>query len=348
MAELREVYEMTTKQMEPDQDSWREQQRKQDRSSRNRRIGAMMVAAVLAGAVVVAVLAAALTDSDRPAPEVADQPTPPVEGGAGLSYFILDLTTGEKSAKSPMPAGMIGASLYALSPDGGSVAYGTCCVPPNFISVSRLDGSNERRITPDGIDAYGPGWSPDGDQLVYQGRDGATLMLGNLFVVDVSTGTVDRITNLPRSRAGGWSMSPSFTPDGERILFHMPREDSDGGEFDLWSVDAGGGKPTIVLRNALFGEYSPDGMALAYVDPDTLGGSALRVWIHPDSTEHRVLARGEEFGRVRWSPDGSRIAYSEHDVIYVVDVATGDVERIAAGEYGDWLDDDRLIVTQRD
>ena len=40
MAELREVFEMTTKQIEPDQDSWREQQRKRDRSSRNRRLGA--------------------------------------------------------------------------------------------------------------------------------------------------------------------------------------------------------------------------------------------------------------------------------------------------------------------
>lgn len=348
MAELRELFEMTTKQMEPDQDSWREQQRKQDRSSRNRRVGAMLVAAVLVGIAAVAVLAAALTDAGRPGPEVVDKPSVEAPGGTGLSYFILDLTTGDTGERSPLPTQLIGASLYAISPDGRSVAFGTCCTPPNFISVSRLDGSNQRRVTPEGIDAYGPSWSPDGDQLVYQGRDGSTVLLGDLFVVDVSTGTVDRVTNLPRTRAGGWSMMPSFTPDGERILFHMPREGSEGSAFDLWSVDTRGGKPRIVLRNATFGEYSPDGSSLAYVAPTREGfgrNPALRVVL--PSGQVRTLARGEDLWRARWSPDGSRIAYLEREFLFVVDVATGDIERVARGEYGDWLDDDRLIVIQR-
>jgi Tol biopolymer transport system component len=68
----------------------------------------------------------------------------------------------------------------------------------------------------------------------------------------------------------------------------------------------------------------------------------LRVVLPSDDV--LTVARGEEFGRARWSPDGSRIAYSEQDALYVFDVATGDVERVANGEYGDWLDDGRLFV----
>jgi dipeptidyl aminopeptidase/acylaminoacyl peptidase len=348
MAELRELFEMTTRQMEPDQDSWRKQQREQDRSSRKRRIGAMLVAAVLAGLVVVAVLVATLTDAGRPAPEVADQPKPSADGigGAGLSSFTLDLASGESGERTPMPAELTGASLFAISPDGERVAYGTCCLTPDFITVVGLDGSNSRQVTPDGIDAYGPSWSPDGKQLVYQGRDGTTYQLGDLFVVDVSTGSVHRITHLPTSSSGGWSMMPSFTPDGERILFHMPRQGS-GSETDLWSVDAHGGKPRIVLRNATFGQYSPDGSSLAYVLPtrDGVGRHpALRVVL--PSGQVRTLARGEEIRRERWSPDGTRIAYVERDFLFVVDVATGDIERVAEGEYGDWIDDDRLMVIQ--
>lgn len=57
MAELREVFEMTTKQMEPDQDSWNQQERRQRRTARNRKVGTLVVAAAVGLAAVVVVLA---------------------------------------------------------------------------------------------------------------------------------------------------------------------------------------------------------------------------------------------------------------------------------------------------
>jgi hypothetical protein len=54
MPELREVFEMTTKQVEPDLDPWREQEKRQRRANRNGKLGAFAVAA---GIGVVAVLA---------------------------------------------------------------------------------------------------------------------------------------------------------------------------------------------------------------------------------------------------------------------------------------------------
>jgi len=335
MPDVQEVFRMSTQKVRQDPGAMERQRTRQRKAARNRKLGALTVV----GGIVAAVIVAAVAGSDRssePGPLVAAEP-----GGPDLAYFTLDLTTGETSDSRPLPPQLIGASLYAISPNGQSVAYGTCCTPPNFISVVNLDGSNERRVTPDGIDAYGPSWSPDGLLLVYQGRDGATTELGDIFVVDVSTGKVERVTHLPRSFASGWSMHPSFTADGERIIFHMPRPD--GAVSDLWSVDADGGEPTIVRRDALFGElWGEPGSALAYVEPIPDGGSALRV-VYP-SDEVQTVARGEEFGRARWSPEGSRIAYSEGDSLYVADLASGDVERVAGGAYGTWLSDGRLLV----
>ena len=54
MPELREVFEMTTKQMgEPDLDAWREQERRQRKASRNKKIGAFAVAVAIAVVAVV-------------------------------------------------------------------------------------------------------------------------------------------------------------------------------------------------------------------------------------------------------------------------------------------------------
>jgi hypothetical protein len=56
MPELREVFEMTTKQMEPDVDAWRDQETRQRKANRNKKVGAFAVAAVIAVAAVAFVL----------------------------------------------------------------------------------------------------------------------------------------------------------------------------------------------------------------------------------------------------------------------------------------------------
>ena len=47
---------------------------------------------------------------------------------------------------------------------------------------------------------------------------------------------------------------------------------------------------------------------------------------------------------LRWSPDGTRISYSDGGSIYVLDVATGSATRVADGGNAEWFDDHTLIV----
>ncbi len=74
MPDLREVFEMTTKQMEPDVDSWHEQEGRQRRSTRNKKLGAF----ALVAAVIVAIVAVVLATEQHAAPPAGGEQAPPV------------------------------------------------------------------------------------------------------------------------------------------------------------------------------------------------------------------------------------------------------------------------------
>jgi Tol biopolymer transport system component len=342
MPELREVFEMTTKQIEPDVDAWREQEKHQRRSSRNKRIGAFAVAAAFGLAAVVLVLSNRTDpnpNSNRPA--VEPSPTPLLD--ISIPSF-LDLRTGETTL---LPESVLGGSLYFVSPDRTQFVYSYCCSSPNPIFVANVDGTGVRRITPDGVDGFGARWSPDGSMLVYQRRDGATFEIGNLVVVDVATGETTQITDLGPENYGWWFLSPSFSPDGETVIFHRPRgpDDNENTRWDLWSVPVTGGQSTVVVRNASMGVYSPDGRTLAYLDsPRGYWSSPRLVVADADGSDPRVLAEGDRIEFPRWSPDGTSIAYTDGDAIHVVDVSTGENSSVARYGVVDWFDDDTLVV----
>jgi hypothetical protein len=125
MPELREVFEMTTKQVEPDADAWREQEKHQRRSSRNKRIGAFAVAAAIGIVAVVVVIRA------------ADEGTGTQPGGEPTD------TTGIPTAEAipPLPGGVVEPGRYVFSSgDPGLDASHriTIDVPEGYVDVDGL------------------------------------------------------------------------------------------------------------------------------------------------------------------------------------------------------------------
>ena len=236
---------------------------------------------------------------------------------------------------------------YAVSPDGTMVASSPCCHPPNPVWVANIDGTRVREITPEGVDGFIPRWSPDGSMLVYQERRADTQELGTLVVVGVATGERTVVTDLKPERVDSfWWVNPTFTPDGEAILFSLPRGSEADAPWDLWSVPAAGGEPTLVLRDASDGAYSPDGRSLSYVpqageDVPRPGGLLIA---DADGTDPRVLVEGDA-GLARWSPDATRITYLDDEGVHLVDVATGETSLVARGDWPEWFDNDTLIVS---
>jgi Tol biopolymer transport system component len=353
MPELREVFEMTTKQVEPDVDAWREQEKRQRNVGRNKKIGAFAVAAVIA-VVAVAVIVGTRGGQDTTTP--ADE-SGTVAPGRGSGPFFLDLRTGDKTPlpKAIVPEG-VGAGVsvfYTASPDGTRIAYNTChpggCSKADEMAVADIDGSDAGSVrVPERLNGYAPHWSPDGTKIVYQLRNGASEDLGNLFVQDLSSGQTTQLTDLERSTAGWWFMSPRFSPDGQSVIFHLARDSSATTKFDVWSVPVTGGDPTLVLRNALFPMVLPDGERIAFVKPSGFDLSGDRISIADAEGSRRTLVEANvAIGFPTMSPDGSGIAYQDGGSIYVVDVSTGESSKVADGYYDNaaWLDDDTLIVT---
>jgi Tol biopolymer transport system component len=363
MAELRELFEMTTKQMEPDQDSWRKQEERHHRADRRRKFGTLAVAAAVGVVTVVGIVWN--LDGD----EGADGTTPATTGtdtDLRSGSYLVDLRTGRST---PIENSGLSGDLD-VSSDGTRIAFGE----DKGIVVADLDGTNvrefdaTRQVFPEGEQVNAPRWSPDGGTIVYQG-DGRNEEIGNLFALDVASGEVTQLTDLEQIGSHLWYMSPSYSPDGGSILFTSPRGPcgsctpstgkSDRQLWHLWSIPSSGGEPTIVVRDAGTGEYSPDGSMIAYTQISrteaAFDGTEAAIndlftgdlWIaNANGSDRRQLAAGE-LAMPRWSPDGTKIAYSDdgRGGTYVVDVDTGKTTMIAdAAGWAEWVDDDTLLL----
>jgi Tol biopolymer transport system component len=348
MPDLREVYEMVKQQTQPDMDSWAEQERRIRRAGRNRKIGAFALVAAIAVAAFVFVMYDPGDDQSAIQPATdPESPAPVVE----IGFAQYDLETGERTFIGIRAS----SSAVDVSPDGTKIAYvDSLSGTGDSVHIADIDGSNVQgfdRTNAAGV-AKAPRWSPDGTKIVYQGKtNGADI--GNLYVLDVATGRSERITNLEPIEAGIWWMAPTFSPDGQTVFFNKPRLASIGvsdigQRWDLWSVPASGGEPTLIHRNAFGADVSPTGDAIAYSEAmNGDGGFELGdVYVaRPDGSDARKVADAPaEFPR--WSPDGSQIAYSG-DVtgIHILDVETGETQRYPdAVGWVEWADADTLMI----
>jgi Tol biopolymer transport system component len=219
-------------------------------------------------------------------------------------------------------------------------------------TVANIDGTDASKIqAPEGLAICAARWSPDGTELVYQLRAGASRDVGNLFVEDLSSGRRTQLTDLALHKAWWWYLHPSFSTDGHSVIFQLPRSSSEATGWDVWSVPVTGGEPTLLLKNASLPRYFPDGKTMAFLSPwsndfagtkiSTISGASVG---DPQAARRTLV---EANGSISWpetSPDGSRIAYEDGGSIYVVEVSTGESSEVAIGNTAEWLDEDTLIV----
>jgi Tol biopolymer transport system component len=188
--------------------------------------------------------------------------------------------------------------------------------------------------------------SPDGERLVYEGRD-PDGRPGNLWILDLARGTTSRLTSGSASDFG-----PVWSPDGRRVIFSSMRSgqgdlyerpsspsgtdelalqsadqkwpvswSSDGRVLfdnlspktkdDLWILPlTGDRKPMPLLQTPFreeYGQFSPDGRWIAYVS-DESGRDEIYVQSSTDATL-RVQVSSGGGRRPRWRGDGQEIFY---------------------------------------
>jgi hypothetical protein len=387
MNELREVVEMVTKQAEPSRDSWTEQERRQQRAARNRKIGAIgLAAALIAVAVVFAVtnLGDGKDGTLVPTPANTGQPNPSgSEAPLGLAIVGLDGTV-QQDLGLPTDAWM-----PDLSADGSQVMFitrspemGFCggCAP----QVDRL------AVLPFG-ETHGifimwasdfhltqveePVWSPDGSRIAFVGvsrSDGdRDIYVADLLGPDaIPNATLRRVTSDPAV-----DEFPAWSPDGSTIFYdNGGAEPLDGSGFsstqEIWSVPAEGGSPQRLTHNKVadaMPDVATDGTVAFW-----RGGDIWTMDQQGDNQERLKVVPGETGFNPRWSPDGSMMALLRFDPasfvpisdlpgrpldmptleVVVVDLATGEVTTVGprvAADYNpvSWMPDGSALLINR-
>ena len=205
------------------------------------------------------------------------------------------------------------------------------------------------------------GWSRDGSRLL--GRKVVSGPIATLYVVS-SSGTKVPVTPYGDATWG------SISPDGTRVVYANP------GDRGLYTTDALGGEPTLILRfdpEPFTIEWppawSPDGSRIAVLDKvgsrgDVYGlivvnpdGSGRVVKIDDPGAGNRTDPIYGPPGGLVWSPDGSRLAFFDSTDphgsarIYVVDTQTWTVQQVTnAGDsrWPSWSPDGSRIAFVRD
>jgi len=336
MSDIKELFDMVTQQKEPDQDAWKEQEDRQRRTARNRRIGAFVGAAAVLVAAVLAVALLGERESSAPAGlSPSEDPLP-----TATTHSYLNVATGKQS---PVLANISGARLADVSPDGKALAWNTCCGFDGLF-VTQLDGSSvPQRITPENLDGYDPTWIDD-DTILFQGRSAGTEALGDLYVANVSTGKLNVVTELPQDSRGAWIVASDISPDGTTVLFHLPRGKPSHETWDLWTAPLAGGRPTLLRKDAGFASYAPDG-SIVFLD-HPFAFVSKQIWVMDgDGTNARPLVKDGTFSWPSVSPDGTMIAYGNEGSVEIVDNTTGHVTPFdALGEAPVWDGNNTLIV----
>jgi Tol biopolymer transport system component len=152
----------------------------------------------------------------------------------------------------------------------GLIAFNAVTDGQNQIYTVRPNGHDLRQITHGPGEALVPDWSPDGRQIVFE-FDGPNPP--PFCSVEIMNADGSGITDLTGDR-NGCEAQPSFTPDGQRIVFE--RFDDITFVDAIWSMDLTGGDrhqiTTSVDNGVTDPNVSPDGNTLSFVAADNLIG----------------------------------------------------------------------------
>jgi len=368
MSELREVFEMVTKQTEPDVDAWKDQERRQRRAARNRRAGAIALVAALVLGVIGFATVSSLREGSEPQPGGggSTQTPPRTEPPLGAQIIHLD---GTMLAQIPELADQ--AFGPRLSPDGSRIAFMTGFTGSGQVATIRTDGSNLTYLTEPATNSNAGdaqtavSWSPDGTQIAYASS-------GDLYVMDADGSNVRQLTTDPNG-----DYYPAWSPDGSTIAYwNGSTTGQDGGPMDaeLYTIPATGGTPTRLTNNEIPDiepAWSPDGGQIAYFSTDR---GDLRVMRADGTHDRAVFTQGNSGWAPSWSPDGRRIAFltccrtvagappiharSPLLLVQVVTLATGDAIELTVGGHAvtvwtdlngpSWTPEGALLVNRFD
>ena len=218
------------------------------------------------------------------------------------------------------------------------------------------DGHNPQNLTNNPFNDRDPSWSPDGKRIVFSSdRDkgrGEAAHNYDIYVMDADGGNPQNLTNNPQE-----DKEPSWSPDGERIVFRARRPGhfigEDGITYEIYVMDANGGNEQRLTENRKNDKdpsWSPDGERIAFASDRKGGWENFEIYVmDADGGNEQRLTENRVFDEEpSWSPDGKRIVFwsnREADIenaeIYVMDADGGNPQNLTNNPHSDaspaWL-----------
>jgi Tol biopolymer transport system component len=215
---------------------------------------------------------------------VFDRSTP---DAAGIFRIRLD-GRGEEEVRAP--TGVPGDGWPVVSPDGTQIALARAWGHQDAFQdlktglyVLDVDGAHPRRVADFGYraDVGGATWSPDGETVVFSAHNngpGKPAEGSALFAVGTDGRNLRRLTPWETEQQ---ISGPTFSPDGNTILFRLKPAGQDfGGDYSTVGRDGGSPRrlthfgPGHTTASAM---WSPDGSRIVFADSGMGGNDDLYV-----------------------------------------------------------------------
>jgi TolB protein len=271
-----------------------------------------------------------------------------MRGLVALLALLVPFAGGSEAARPPVPRGeifVVGAdgrgrqnltrtaaveSEIALSPDGRRIAYVRSDGIRSQIWAMNVDGSGQRRLTSGGDGEFRPQWSPDGRRLAYMVWDyaactpasGSGCAVPDVWSVDADGSGQRKVLDS--------AFQPRWSPDGSKLLFQRYDSNPDRATLGVYVARSDGTGVRELVRAPLWGSerappaWSPTGRTIVY----GVGMGTVRLYLlNVDGRRARFLTIGSS---PAWSHDGSRIAFTRRNGIWVIPLRSGRPRRIAA------------------
>jgi Tol biopolymer transport system component len=279
-------------------------------------------------------------------------PTAAGKGEANLRriQYLLLVTAALLLAGAQSRLGSEPAAEAAFPGGNGKIAYLGATPPPTIKSI-QPDGSGVQTIT-GGLNAA---WSPDGQRLAVVDYAANGPDLFDIWRVDASGGNRVPLVVKPTPDS-----SPSYSPDGTRIVFIRQHSLAGAGGIITASSSDGSDEKMIVATDAVHPNFtapsfSPDGQHIVYADLEHIwkvksDGTGTPELIFEITNDDRVMQPDV-------SPDGTKIVFVRAHSntvlsdLWVVDMNGMNAHLLTLGPHGlaiwpSWAPDGTQIAFQ--
>lgn len=189
----------------------------------------------------------------------------------------------------------------------GLIAFSVLTDAGYEIYTVRGNGHALRQITHVIGDAILPHWSPDGGQIVFEFD---TANSANIALMNADGSGLVILPAAPN----GFEASPSFTPDGKRILFER-FEFNPCCDDAIWSMDLGGDDRQRIIgspNGATDPEVAPDGERFSLV---VFNGQPIGSALFTSNIDGSDLLQLTSFNfdvaiKQDWAPDGRHLVFT--------------------------------------